>query len=368
MTSFEEAITISERRAKRFWLVSVAWVLVMSAVAVIFGVSIARFERANDELTNKIESMQSRLITQQDRAEALIIELERTKAALSALERTTFDKLTDHEKQLHVLNLQLKADKLTPEQKEIIKEQAKQPANEKPTTNSLIVQAFSQYLDGDYQRSYDTYTVAIGQDPKLADAYIGRALPAVKLKKYQEAYGDLTKALNLSIVDFQRSQVLLNRADVLARLGKPSEAEKDLTEAEKLTTDRAQVLNRRGFVALLAKDWQAAEENFRRAAELARGSTKLTYVENIGLIYLYQSKWTEAYKWTTELSKTSGGGEWTPMIQALAAEKLGNTRVRDESVKIFIQRSYRPKEQLADLESYLPDELAQLARSWVQQR
>jgi len=195
-------------------------------------------------------------------------------------------------------------------------------------------------------------------------------LPAVKLKKYQEAYEDLTKARDLSGTDFQRGQVLLQRAEVLVRLGKPSEAENDLAEAEKLKADRPRVLNKRGFVALISKDWQAAEKNFRGAAESGRETQKAAYLENIGLIYLLQSKWTEAYSWTTEISKSSSGSgaEWTPMIRALAAEKLGNAKEREESVTLFIKRNYNPKEELADLETYLPDELAGLARSWIQQR
>jgi tetratricopeptide (TPR) repeat protein len=365
MTSLEEAIALSQRRAKHFWLVSVAWVLIMSAVAVIFGISIVRFERTSVDLTNKIESMQQRLRNQQERAESLIFDLERIKDNLSFLKIAAFYKLSEGERQSYVLNLQIKDDFLDPEEKEIVRGQANRLAKEEPTANSLTIQAFSQYLDGDYGHSFDTYATAIDREPKLVYAYMGRALPAVRLKKLQEAYDDLTKAHELSSNDFQREKVLLRRAEVLARLGKSNEAEKDLAEADRLTINHAGVLNKRGLVALLSKDWQGAENNFRQASELATGTLKAAYLENIGLIYLHQSKWTEAYSWTIELTKSSSGAEWTPMIQALAAEKLGNRQVRDESVKIFIQRNYEPREDLADLASYLPDDLAQLAGSWI---
>src|SRR5262249_45355917 len=121
-----------------------------------------------------------------------------------------------------------------------------------------------------------------------------------------------------------------------------------------------------GFSSLLKKEYENAERNFRAAADASPSSDKAGMLENIGLIYLAQSDWDRAYKWSVEVAKTSVGPAWNPMIQALAAEKLGMTQQREDAVKNFIQRNSDPKETLADLESYLPEDLAQLAAQLLQ--
>ena len=91
-------------------------------------------------------------------------------------------------------------------------------------------------------------------------------------------------------------------------------------------------------------------------------------LENIGVIYLLEEKWTVTYEWAIKISKMSDKtGQWIWMIKGLALEKLGRTQERQAAVREFVEKNRDPKRSLRDLSFYLPDDLAQLAQSWVQQ-
>ena len=155
----------------------------------------------------------------------------------------------------------------------------------------------------------------------------------------------------------------------MLRLGKVEEAEEDLAEASHSDepSDKAKVFNIRGLVKIKKHDWEGAETDFRDAAnlvpDLAQGR-----LENIGVIYLLEEKWTVTYEWAIKISKMSDKtGQWIWMIKGLALEKLGRTQERQAAVREFVEKNRDPKRSLRDLSFYLPDDLAQLAQSWVQQ-
>jgi len=377
MTSIDEALLHSEQRAKQFWLVSVLWVVIMVAVAGAFAMAILRFNQTEAKLDDtrkevkdvleRIAGIESNINRQQQRAEQLIADLERTKAGMSTLEKTTLDKLSEQDKLIHALNLQkIEPEKLSPRQQDFIKEQAKETPNTPPTASKLAVQAFSQYVDGNYDRAIEIYTQALALDPQFSDAYVGRAKVNFKLKKYEQAYVDQTRALELS-KGGSTFDLRYMRAKILMKLRRPDEAIGDYIEISN-SAEESQLnkLSTNGFVALWKKEYENAERNFRAAADAAPLWNKTGMLENIGLIYLAQSDWDRAYKWSVEISKTSEGSTWNPMIQALAAERLGMTQQRQDAVKNFIQRNSDPKETLSDLEPYLPEDLAQFAAQWVQ--
>ncbi len=377
MTTIDEALLHSEQRAKQFWLVSILWVVIMVAVAGAFAMAILRFNQTEaklddtrkevKEVLERIAGIESNINRQQQRAEQLIADLERTKAGMSTLEKTTLDKLSEQDKLIHALNLQkIEPEKLSPRQQDFIKEQAKETPNTPPTASKLVVQAFSQYVDGNYDRAIEIYTQALALDPQFSDAYVGRAKVNFKLKKYEQAYVDQTRALELS-KGGSTFDLRYMRAKILMKLRRPDEAIGDYIEISN-SAEESQLnkLSTNGFVALWKKEYENAERNFRAAADAAPPWNKTGMLENIGLIYLAQSDWDRAYKWSVEISKTSEGSTWNPMIQALAAEKLGMTQQRQEAVKNFIQRNSDPKETFSDLEPYLPDDLSQLAAQWVQ--
>ena len=107
MISIDEAILDSQRRAKRFWLISIAWTIVMLVTASIIGISLYQFTKTQREINDlKITANQ------------LIMELEKTKENLEQLRKTG----SAQSRQIYALSLG--PDKLTSEQKEFIKRQA----------------------------------------------------------------------------------------------------------------------------------------------------------------------------------------------------------------------------------------------------
>ncbi len=355
MISIDEAILSSERRAKRVWLISILWIIIMLATASIIGVSLYQFSKTQREIN-----------TLKDTANRLVTELEKTKEELTQLRKTG----SAQSRQIYALSLlTLGTDKLTPEQKEFIKHQADEASSQQPTPASLTVEAYSDFIDKKYQASYDTYTEALILEGDLSQAFAGRGLVDLALENFAKANDDLTHALKLDKDVTHRPFLLLKRSHALTRLGKIEEAGQDATEASQGGDPgiRSDALNSRGLVKLKERDWKGAEADFRASADLmpdwARGR-----LENIGVIYLFEKNWTAAYEWSMKTSKMTGKtGGWMWIIEALAAEKLGKPQERQAAVGAYISKVPEPKQDLDELSFYLPDDLAQLAKSWVSQ-
>jgi tetratricopeptide (TPR) repeat protein len=353
MITIDDAISYSERRAKRLSLIGLVWIVMMLAVASIFGVSVYQFNDTRRELDHLKST-----------ADQLIADLEKTKDELSILK----NKGSSQSKQIYALSLQiLGSNTLTSEQKEFVKRQAQEAAREQPTPNSLTVQAASELIKGDFQQAFDTYTEAVSLDPQFAEAYAGRANVDLMLNDVGKGYDDLTQALTVDKDLSHRPFLLARRSSALLTLGRIEEAERDAAEASGSDdpTGRGYALNSRGFIKLVKKDWEGAQADFRAAAALLPDQKRFA-LENIGIIYLVQSKWTEAYDWSLELSKMNDAtGGWVWLIEALAAERLGKDQERQAAVQEFMNNVWAPESNVRELSRYLPGDLAQLARSWV---
>lgn len=355
MISIDEAISVSQRRAKRLWVVSIIWVAVMAGIAFVFGVSIYQF----NETRSQIDELKAT-------ATKLIADLQQTKNELSLLKRTG----SVQSRHLYALSLQMRPpDKLTSEQKEFIKRQVEETSKEGSAPEALTVQAYSELIDKKLQDAYDDYSYAMTLQVDFAPAYAGRSLVDSALGDFTKASADLTQALALDKDPTHRPILLAWRAEALAKLGKIADAEQDLAEADKSSDPeiRSMVLNDRGFVQLKKKNWDEAEAAFREAAKLqpeqARGR-----LENIGLVYLWQSEWTKAYDWSVKISELPDkSGGWVWMIEALAAEKLGKSAERKAALRQYITNINGANSEAASLNAFLPDELARLAQNWVVQ-
>jgi tetratricopeptide (TPR) repeat protein len=255
---------------------------------------------------------------------------------------------------------------LTPEQKELIKRQADDASSQLPTPASLTVQAFSEFIRGQYQGSYDTYTEALSLQSDFNQAYEGRATVDWYLENFPKAYDDFSQALKFDSGAGDRPALLARRAEVLLKLGKLEEAEQDLEEANHSNepSNKAIVLNAQGLIKIKKQDWQGAEMDFRTAADLEPNQAQAR-LENIGIVYLLEANWTAAYEWSMKTSKMPRSGEWFWMIEALAAEKLGKSQERRAAVQEFIENNRDPKQSVRALSFYLSDDLAQLGESWV---
>jgi tetratricopeptide (TPR) repeat protein len=394
MVEIDEAIRLSERRARFSWLASLLWLAMMIIVFGAFVISIRRFDQTQSEINrtrdevyqtqseingareqisniaSRISNLEKTLIDQQSRADNLISELEKNKSALSALEKTTLDRLDDQEKRIHALGLQFQDSRnITSVQREFLKqEETKSSISGNPAT-ALTLKGISQFLDGKYDIAYDLYNEAIHVNPNFVDAYVGRARAERKLHKQKEAIDDLTHALNLSEDANVREYVLAERARTHMEMEQFDAAQKDISDWGELAKNKAQERNWTGLVNLARKDWTSAEKDFRVAAESEETPMrKAGYLENIGLIYLDQANWQRAFEWSQEVSKIYDGSGWNAMIQALALDKLGRTDERDVAIRNFVQRNFDPKDVVNDMTTYVPDDLATLATQWVRDK
>jgi tetratricopeptide (TPR) repeat protein len=189
------------------------------------------------------------------------------------------------------------------------------------------------------------------------------------LRDLPKAYEDISQALILTNEPGRRPSLLLRRADILVKLGRFDEAEQDLTEAAKSTNSdhRGGVFLERGLVKLRKNDWEGAEKDFLAAAALRSGRANAA-LENIGIIHLHKRQWKEAFDWCIKLRNApDGSGGWMWMIEALAAERLGETAARKFAVGEFLTKGFDPKTSLYRLSFYLPEDLAKLAVSWLQE-
>jgi tetratricopeptide (TPR) repeat protein len=92
---------------------------------------------------------------------------------------------------------------------------------------ALCLQGLLQQAAGASDEAYQSYTAAIGSDPRLADAWANRAIIAFVRGDRDAALRDLTAALALR----EDPAILCNRARVLERAGRWSEAQADYARA-----------------------------------------------------------------------------------------------------------------------------------------
>ena len=87
----------------------------------------------------------------------------------------------------------------------------------------------------DYQTAVDAFSRAIGMDPNLAQAYVGRATAYVYEGNVQQAIADFNQALQL---DPNMPEALYNRGVLRAQSGDAQGAIRDLQQAANLFRQR----------------------------------------------------------------------------------------------------------------------------------
>jgi len=129
-------------------------------------------------------------------------------------------------------------------------------------------------------------------------------------------------------------------------------------------------IDHRAFLELFQKSWDAAEKDFRDAAQLNKNRAT-GELENIGLIYIGQNKWKEALDWSIEMeTKGDGSGGWMWLTEAIAADKLGRMDQRILAVEKF-KRHYidevavDPLTEFDEIAAFLPKDVADIARGWL---
>jgi tetratricopeptide (TPR) repeat protein len=381
MISIDEAISASERRSKRLWLVSIVWVCIMIIVVVIFGIAIYQFNQTRTQINVLKET-----------ATNLIADLQKHQDELSLLERTSFAQ----GRQLYALSLLMRGpEKLTPVEKEFVARETNAGSLKAPSSDFLIEQGISEFNNGKFNSAYNIFSEVLSsvKDNKALASllYSLRSQADFGLEDFAKATADVTEALILGDKTKDRLTLLMYRADALTRMGRYEEAEKDIAEVMRSDDPsvRGGALNSRGLIKLKKQDWIGAETDFRSASQLQPGSSSAR-LDNVGIIYLSQGEWSKAYEWSSDIIQLPDkSSNWIWIIRALAADKLGKTSERDEAVREYQKRLPDPgpegelsfylmpgehgmvgrrKSNIDELSFYLPEGLAQIAKGWAVQR
>ena len=78
-------------------------------------------------------------------------------------------------------------------------------------------------------------------------------------------------------------------------------------------------------------------------------------LENVGLVFLRQEKWQEAYENTEEVNKIHKRKPWNWLIRYIAASELGKDSETSESQKKW--KDLRSPKDIKVLRQYLPSSL-----------
>jgi len=151
---------------------------------------------------------------------------------------------------------------------------------------------------GRYEEAFADFNAALERDPKLASAYNNRGLTFYHTGNYQKAMADFNIAIELivegEIAGCQQGDephpisfaaiVYNNRGSLLNSLSRYQEAWEDLTTAIDLDLKLALPYNNRGFTYLNTGSAQKALEDFNTAIEL-NSEYPIPYF-NRGLVYV----------------------------------------------------------------------------------
>lgn len=148
-------------------------------------------------------------------------------------------------------------------------------ANDMKTDNvelrsQLLHQAGRAWYDhGDLDRAFAVQSTAITLFPDGTEYYIDRAEILAELGRFDEALIDLEVALSL---EPERADILALRGTAKRFLGNDAEALKDITLALDLEPDNLEALLERGILKRLAGDNNGAREDWLRIVNIALGT------------------------------------------------------------------------------------------------
>jgi len=111
--------------------------------------------------------------------------------------------------------------------------------------NDLISPYFSN-AESFVDRGLADFNRAIELDPKLAQAYSGRAVVEISLNRFDQAFSDFSSSLKLKP---DQPNAYMNRGLALLMLGKTQEAEKDFDHCLRLAPNKSEELKRKKELA-----------------------------------------------------------------------------------------------------------------------
>ena len=123
-----------------------------------------------------------------------------------------------------------------------------------------------------YNQKLIDYTVAIGQNPKNAEAYKNRGIVHKDLGEFEKAIADLTRSISFNSQD---SESYYNRGIVYQNQGKYEDAIFDLSQAIKLNDDFVMAYINRAVVYQQSKEYTQAAKDLQKASELSKQQNML---------------------------------------------------------------------------------------------
>jgi tetratricopeptide (TPR) repeat protein len=124
-------------------------------------------------------------------------------------------------------------------------------------------------MAGQAARAFAVSTEAVSLAPEMPDLLIDRALAAEALARWQDAVGDLGRALD---AEPRRPDALVLRASALRHLGQIALAAQDVDRALALDPDNAEALLERGILRQRGEDRSGARADWERAIAVAPDS------------------------------------------------------------------------------------------------
>ncbi len=150
----------------------------------------------------------------------------------------------------------------------------------------------------DFDRAALVFTGCVLKRPDHAHAYLCRAIAYTRLRRYEEAVADSSKAIEL---DPQQALAWFGRGNAYNKLSQPGKALADYTRALELDPQDVNTWNNRGLVyAKLGQPGKAAAD-YSRALELDPQHVNAWY--NRGLIYSQQGQQGQPGKAVADFSK-----------------------------------------------------------------
>ncbi|MBN2774225.1 MAG: tetratricopeptide repeat protein [Prolixibacteraceae bacterium] len=363
INSIEESLEAVQRASKmrqsRFWALSIIWVVVV-VVAILFFIN----------LLNKFEQNRISILQNSERLENVTMRLEiMTKEnkelfrRLIDLEEYYYSQLGETEKKDKVQDIarrELSRQYITPGQKQFLESETKTFVD-----SNRFEYWYLEALSKDAPTAVEYLNNAIRLNPGMEAAYCARGRAYKTLKDYKKAIDDYSRALELNSnsvsslaersfayfkYSYDKNLSAVQEKDALEN------ALKDAENAVKMSPDYWVPHHYLGFIYLKMKEFNKAEEEWGKAADLNIGlESTAGSLENLGLVYLWQQNWQKAKENCLNVSSVYEDLAWNWCFLFISADKLNDKKLAIEAKGRWDK--IKTEDDIEVLKLYLPVEL-----------
>ncbi len=173
----------------------------------------------------------------------------------------------------------------------------------------------------DYNSAIDNYSQVKTDAEEFALARLGLANALFYSHKYEEAVAEFEHVHSLWP---DSVEALIGLANSHQRLQQHAARIAAYDKVVKLEPQKWLHYNSRATAYLMSNDHVRAKEDFRQAAKLAQANPadEAKALENVGLIYLKENQWQEAFQHADKVNSINRQQSWNWLIRGIAAAKL----------------------------------------------